>query len=101
MSRFLINLHRNANDGDLFDSWNRHDDVFELCCRNMASSYFDQVLWKRLAADTRTTRTARAHLQPINHNKPTVFTNKRKIARSQPPIGSKQVPSSGTIVVIA
>lgn len=41
------------------------------------------------------------HLQAIENKHPAVFANKPKVARSQPPIGSKQFLSSGSVVVIA
>jgi hypothetical protein len=44
---------------------------------------------------------ATTHLQSINNKNPTIFANEPKIARLQPPIGSKQVSRSGDIVIIA
>jgi hypothetical protein len=108
---WLVDSHSNANNRDFFDISIRHDEIFELCCRNMAASYFDQVLSKHSAADAYTrermqdskgeSRQQQTHLQPINNKNPTILANKPKIASSQPPIGSKQVSRSCDIVVIA
>jgi hypothetical protein len=39
-----INSHRNANNRDSFNIGIRHDNFFELCCRHVMTSYFDQIL---------------------------------------------------------
>jgi hypothetical protein len=108
---WLVNSHSNANNRDFLDVGIRHDEIFELCGRNMAASYFDQVLSKLSAADAcareriqdskREIQQQQTHLQSINDKNPTILANEPKIARPQPPIGSKQVSRSGDIIVVA
>jgi hypothetical protein len=78
----------------------------------MAASHFDQVLSKLSAADACTREGYKTpkgearqqqptYLQSINDENPPILANKPKIARPQPPIGSKQISRSGDVVVIA